>query len=317
MFTICIMPLNALAYSQYLIPGGEAVGVSLNSKGIVIVGFYDIDGVKPGVDASLKVGDIITSINDKKVTTISEMVSIISECSNEIKIGYERGNKSQETTLKLVVGSDNVYKTGLYVKDSITGLGTLTFIDPETKKYGILGHEIVEKNTGLKLEVNDGKIFEANVTEIKKTERGVPGEKNAKFYTNNVFGKVDENTTSGVFGNYTASLPDKTKLKVATPSEVKIGDAKILTTLDGNEVGEYSIKITKINTNKNSSTKNLLFEITDSNLLEKTGGIIQGMSGSPIIQNDMIIGAVTHVVVDNPTLGYGIFITNMLEEAEN
>lgn len=317
LIAICIIPQMALAYSSYIIPGGEPVGVSLNSKGILIVGFYEINGKNPGSDSGLKVGDTIISINSKNISTISDMVSVISNAKDKINIEYIRNDKTYNTTLELVVGDDNVYKTGLYVKDSITGLGTLTFIDPETKIYGILGHEISEKSTGLKLEVKDGKIFEASITNIIKTERGTPGEKNAKFYSNNIYGTVSENTNKGVFGKYTSELPDKQALKVAAKDEIQLGDAKILTTLSGNKVEEFSIKITKINNNSNQKTKNILFEITDERLLNETGGVVQGMSGSPIIQNNMIIGAVTHVVVDNPQKGYGIFITNMLEEAEN
>ena len=317
LISLCIIPQTALAYSSYIIPGGEAVGISLNSKGILIVGFYEVNGNNPGNSAGLKIGDTIKAINGKEISTISEMVSLISSAKDKINIKYERNGREYETTLELVIGEDNVYKTGLYVKDSITGLGTLTFIDPATKIYGTLGHEITEKSTGLKLEVKNGKIFEASITGIVKTERGVPGEKNAKFFSSNTYGTVTENTNKGVFGTYTAKLPDKKALKVASKDEIKLGDAKILTALDGNNVEEFNIKITKINSNSNQETKNIVFEITDEKLLNRTGGVVQGMSGSPIIQNDMIIGAVTHVVVDNPSKGYGIFITNMLEEAEN
>lgn len=317
LIAISIIPQMALAYSSYIIPGGEPIGVSLNSKGILVVGFYDVNNKNPGSDAGLKIGDSIIAINNKNTNTISEMVSIIASSKDKIDIQYIRNNKTYNTTLQLVIGEDNVYKTGLYVKDSITGLGTLTFIDPETKIYGILGHEITEKSSGLKLEVKDGKIFEATITNIIKTERGTPGEKNAKFSSNNVYGTVFENTDKGVFGKYTGKLPNKQTLKVANKDEIKVGDAKILTAINGNNVEEFSIKITKINSNSNQKTKNLLFEITDERLINETGGVVQGMSGSPIIQNNMIIGAVTHVVVDNPKKGYGIFITNMLEEAEN
>lgn len=317
LLTLFIIPQFALAYSSSLIPGGDPIGVSLNSKGILVVGLYEVNGKNPGNDAGLKVGDIITSINNKSVTTISEMVNIISKSNEKIDIKYERNNKTYTTSLNMVIGDDSVYKTGLYVKDSITGLGTLTFIDPNTKIYGILGHEITEKSSGLKLEVKDGKIFEASITGIIKTERGTPGEKNARFNSSSIYGTVKENTDKGVFGIYTKDLPDRQPLKVATKDEIKVGDAKILTTLNGNNVEEFSIKITKINKNSNQKTKNIIFEITDERLLSQTGGVVQGMSGSPIIQNDMIIGAVTHVVVDNPAKGYGIFITNMLEEAEN
>ena len=206
-------------------------------------------------------------------------------------------NKFSSANLKLSKTEDNVYKTGLYVKDSITGVGTLTFIDPNTKLFGALGHEIIEKNTGQRLEIKDGKIYGSSVTGITRSDIGKPGEKNAKYDSSKVFGTVSENTSSGIFGKYTTDIPDKKLFAV-------------------NTIESFDINILRINNNGNS-TKNILFEITDEKLLKDTGGIVQGMSGSPIIQDDYIIGAVTHVVVDDPSKGYGIFITKMLEEAEN
>ena len=233
-----------------------------------------------------------------------------------ISITYIRGTKENTTNLKLSKTEDNVYKTGLYVKDSITGVGTLTFIDPNTKLFGALGHEIIEKNTGQRLEIKDGKIYGSSVTGITRSDIGKPGEKNAKYDSSKVFGTVSENTSSGIFGKYTTDIPDKKLFAVAKEENVKTGKASILTVIDGNTIESFDINILRINNNGNS-TKNILFEITDEKLLKDTGGIVQGMSGSPIIQNDYIIGAVTHVVVDDPKKGYGILITKMLEEGEN
>ena len=313
-----LLPTQIFAYSEYIIAGGENIGIELNSKGIIIVGTYEVDGKNPAEDANLQVGDIITSINNSKVATIGEMLSVIDKLGdvNKVSINYLRGSKTYSTTLNLIKDSNNVYKTGLYVKDSITGVGTLSFIDPNTKLYGALGHEIIEKSTGQKLEIKDGKIYNSTVTSITPSNDGNPGEKNARYDSSIVYGNVKENTSSGIFGNYTDALPDKKLYKVAEPSEVKTGSAKILTVLSGEEVKEYDINIISVS-KEDKEIKNILFEITDSELLEKTGGIVQGMSGSPIIQGEYIIGAVTHVVVDNPKRGYGIFIANMLEEAEN
>lgn len=244
------------------------------------------------------------------------MLKVIENSNNKsnIIITYLRGNKTNDTSLKLSKSSDNIYKTGLYVKDSISGVGTLTFIDPNTKLFGALGHEIIEKNTGQKLEIKDGKIYSSTVTGITRSDIGKPGEKAARYDSSDIFGNVKENTTSGIFGNYTSTIPDKKLYKVAKEDEVKTGNATIFTVIDGNTIESFAINILKINKN---TTKNILFEITDSRLLRNTGGIVQGMSGSPIIQDNFIVGAVTHVVVDDPTKGYGIFITTMLEEAEN
>ncbi len=315
-FTLLIIPNYTLAYSDYIVAGGENIGIELNSKGVIIVGTYEVNGINPAKEANLRAGDKIIKINNKDVINIEEMLKVIENINNKsnVKITYLRGNKTNDTSLKLSKSSDNIYKTGLYVKDSISGVGTLTFIDPNTKLFGALGHEIIEKNTGQKLEIKDGKIYSSTVTGITRSDIGKPGEKAARYDSSDIFGNVKENTTSGIFGNYTSTIPDKKLYKVAKEDEVKTGNATIFTVIDGNTIESFAINILRINKN---TTKNILFEITDSRLLRNTGGIVQGMSGSPIIQDNFIVGAVTHVVVDDPTKGYGIFITTMLEEAEN
>ena len=316
MFTLLIIPTYTLAYSDYILAGGENIGIELNSKGVIIVGTYEVNGKNPAKEAGIHAGDKITKINNKEVSSIEEMLNIVEKTTNKenIDITYLRAGKENKTTLRLTKTNDNIYKTGLYVKDTISGVGTLTYIDPNTKLFGALGHEIIEKNTGQKLEIKDGKIYSSTVTGITRSDIGKPGEKNARYDSSNIFGKVKENTTNGIFGDYTSTLPNKKLYKVAKDNEVKMGDATILTVIDGNIVESFGINILKVSTNE---VKNILFEITDNRLLKKTGGIVQGMSGSPIIQDDYIVGAVTHVVVDDPTKGYGIFITKMLEEAEN
>lgn len=314
---MCILPVNILAYSDYLLVSGKNVGINIKSDGIMVVGLYSVDGVSPGKDADINLGDRIIKINDKKVNNIKEMVSTISNASNKesIKITYIRGSGQGSTNLKLIKGADGTYKTGLYVKDEISGVGTVTYVDPESKMYGALGHEIIDKNTSIRMEIKDGKIFNSVVTGITKSKDGSPGEKNAVFYTNEVFGSIEKNTPSGIFGEYTSDISDLKEYKIANSNEIKLGSAKILTVLSGNEIKEYDINITRLN-DSNSQYKNILFDITDEELISKTGGIVQGMSGSPIIQDNKIIGAVTHVVVDNPKKGYGIYITNMLSEME-
>ena len=313
--TSFIMPISILAYSEYIIAGGENVGIEINSKGVMVVGLYEVNGKFIAAEQDIKVGDIITSINNQKVETIEDMTNIISNSDNKIEIKITRNNKLETKTMELFKDENNIYKTGLYVKDKIKGIGTLTYIDPNTKLFGALGHEILEKSTGQILEVKDGKLYDSTVTNIEPSRNGIPGEKNATF-NNKIVGSIKENTNKGLFGTYEDTLPDKKLYKVAKKEDIKLGEAKILTVLSEKEIKEYKIEILKISESK-EKTKNLLFEITDEELLNKTGGIIQGMSGSPIIQNDYIIGAVTHVVVEKPTKGYGILITNMLEEAEN
>lgn len=314
LLTLISIPINILAYSEYIIAGGQNIGIEIKAKGVLVVGTYKVKEENTVLTSGISIGDVITEINDEKVNSTSDLVEKMGDCKTDtIKVGYMHNDTSKETTLKLHK-EDGQCKTGLYVKDSITGIGTLTFIDPNTKLFGALGHEIIEKNTGKLLETNSGTIFDSEVISINPSSNGTAGEKNAKYYVDRVQGNIFENTTQGIFGKYTDVVDQNRLYKVATLEEVKKGEAKILTVLNGTDIKEYSIEITKINNNK---TKNFSFSITDEELLNQTGGIVQGMSGSPIIQGDKIIGAVTHVVLDDPTKGYGIFIRNMLEEAEN
>ena len=312
-----IIPINVFAYSDKIIVGGQNIGISLNSQGILIVGTYEVNGTSPAKEAGLKTGDIIKKINNNDVSNIEQMATEINKLKEEkIKLTYSRNHKEKETTLNLYKDENNIYKTGLYVKDSVTGIGTLTFIDPNTKIFGALGHEIQEQTTGEIFEIKDGSIFTSTVTDIIPSSDGTPGEKKAEYSKQDITGQVSENTTQGIFGTYTADIKNNKTYNVAKPNEIKKGEAKILTVLNGTTIKEYTINITHINHEKQKN-KNFIFEIKDKDLLDKTNGIIQGMSGSPIIQGNNIIGAVTHVVIDNPHKGYGIFITNMLEEAEN
>ena len=311
-----IMPQSLLAYSKYIVAGGENIGLSINNKGIIIAGFYKVGDKYPGYDAGLNKGDVIKRANDKEVSSIDDFIGAIKESDGKsLKLVYQRGKQNETTTLNLT-DENGTLKTGLYVKDMISGIGTLTYIDPESKIYGALGHEVLEQTTGTMINVRDGKIYNSNVTSVEKSVRGEPGAKNANTNSNDVFGDVKENKVSGIFGNYTKEINKNNLYKVADYEDIKLGEAKIITVIEGTLKKEYSINILKVNNDK-ADNKNILFEITDSNLIDKTGGIVQGMSGSPIIQGNNIIGAVTKVVVNNPKRGYGILITTMLEEGEN
>ena len=316
LLTFFIIPQNLYAYSEYVIASGETVGIQLNSEGIIVVGSYNINGHNTLKESGLNTGDTIIMINDQQVNTIENMVNIIDTCNcDSLKLAYKRNNELNSTNLKMY-NDNGVLKTGLYVKDTISGVGTLTYIDPETKLFGVLGHEITDVNTGNIIKSKDGTIFDSQITSITRSNNGDPGEKNAILFSDKVRGTVKENTTKGVFGIYTSKLNYNNLYKVADTENIKIGDAKILTVLDGTEVGQFSIKISSVKETKDN-LKNIELEITDKTLLEAANGIIQGMSGSPIIQDNYIVGAVTHVVVDNPHKGYGILIKNMLEEGEN
>lgn len=313
--TLLLLPISVFAYPKTLLPGGENIGINIQTNGVIVAGIYEVNNEYPASKAGMKPGDIIVSVSNQKISNIDEMVELINQNQTDsIEIEYVRNDKTYQTVLELK-NESGVIKTGLYVKDSIMGIGTLSFIDPKTKSFGALGHEIVEKNTGLLLEVKNGSIFSSSVTRIDRSSEGTPGSKNALFYQDDVKGTISKNTHSGIFGTYTEELPNKKEYKVAMPADIKLGEAKMLTVVSEEEVNEYAINILKLN--ESSDNKNILFEITDSELLEQTGGVVQGMSGSTIIQGDYIIGAVNYVLVDDPKKGYGIFITNMLDEMKS
>ncbi len=312
-FLLFIVPINIFALNKYIIPSGENIGIHVNSNGVLVVGFYKVNNKFLARDSGFQVGDSIIEVNGYKVNNIDEMVSKINN-SDSVKFKIKRDNTYKNITIKGIESEDGIFKTGMYVKDKILGIGTLTYIDPETRKFGALGHEIDEKTTLKKFEIKDGKIFKSDVIGIERSESGNAGEKNAKYYEDIVEGTITKNEEAGIFGEYIKDLPNIKSLKVAEVSEIKTGEAIIRTVIDNNNIEEFKINIIKID--PYNDTKNILFEIIDKDLLEKTGGVVQGMSGSPIIQNDMIIGAVTHVIVNDTKKGYGIFITKMLEESE-
>lgn len=307
------MPINVFAYSSEVILGGQTIGIDVESSGVMVVGFYKIDGSYNVTSPQIIEGDYIVSVNGEEVTNIENMSSLIENSTDSVTLKVRRNDEEFEVILDLVKDG-NTYKTGIYVKDSITGIGTLTFIDPETMIYGALGHEIIESNSNSVFEISGGTIFENSITSISKSSVGTPGSKNATFYYDNTYGTIVSNTIEGIYGEYISDTSSYELIEVATSEEVEIGPAIIYTVTDEEKVETYDIYISSIN--ETSDIKNLTIEITDEELLSLTGGVVQGMSGSPIIQNDKIIGAVTHVIVDNPTTGYGILIENMLEVSD-
>ncbi len=310
-----IIPINVFAYSKYLIPGGENIGIKVQSDGVFVVGFYSTKEAK-SASSKLKIGDRIVSVNDVSIESVSDLLNNF-DFQNEtvnVKFGYIRDNKLDYVTLELKKDKNGGYKTGIYVKDSITGIGTLTYIDPNKNTYGALGHEITLNNSNNNFTLRNGKIYESKITGIIKSSVGNPGEKNAKINNNDVLGSIEYNIETGIFGKYDKKIDNERIMEVGNISDVKIGKAEIITVLDGNKKERFEVEILSID--KDNATKNFLIEIKDKNLLDKTGGIVKGMSGSPIIQDNKIIGAITHTIVDNPKKGYGISIVKMLESVE-
>ena len=310
LISLVSIPISASAYSNKVVLGGDSIGISVKSKGVLVVGFYDIDGRSPGLDAGLKKGDILLKVDDTDISKISDLSKKISN-SKFLNITYKRNNKIKTTKLNLI-NDKTVYKSGLYIKDNISGIGTLTFIDPFSKRFGALGHEIMDSNTNKKFELSDGKIFYSEVNSIEKSNNKDIGEKNASFDKNKVFGSIDKNDKTGIYGDYNKNIKKNNFIDIS--SKVVPGDAYIKTVIKGNKKEDFKINILKID--NSTKTRNILFEVIDKKLLKSGNGIVGGMSGSPIIQNDKLIGAVTHAFVEDPSKGYGILIINMLKESE-
>ena len=313
---VFIIPINTLAYSKYLIPGGDSIGIKVEANGIYVVGFYKVDGVFLAKEAGFKLGDRIVSVNDIIVNNVSDLQERIASSDDYIKVkfGVIRDNKNIDIIMNLKKDKDSSYKTGIYVKDTITGIGTLTYIDPIDNSFGALGHEISESNTNIKFMIEKGNVYGSEITSITKSTTKKTGEKNAKIDTNNVYGEINKNLDTGVYGILSKKISDTKPIEIADINEVVIGKAEIITVLNDNVKEKYDIEILSID--KENPTKNFYIKVTDKRLLEKAGGIVKGMSGSPIIQNGKLIGAITHTIVDNSKMGYGISIIKMLKSVK-
>jgi stage IV sporulation protein B len=308
-------------------PGGQSIGVKLNTVGVLVVGHHLVnteDGKKsPGEIAGIKIGDIITEINGNKIEKMTDVAPFVQSAGQsgealDMVISRESGKfKTKLTPLK--DKGENSYKLGLYIRDSAAGIGTMTFVHPQSKKYGALGHVISDMDTKKPIVVEDGQIVRSTVTSIEKGSNGDPGEKLARFSSDReIVGNITKNSPFGIFGVLNKELKngimDK-PLPIALSHQVKEGPAKILTVVNDDRVEEFEIEIVSTIPQKFPATKGMVIKVTDPKLLEKTGGIVQGMSGSPIIQDGKLIGAVTHVFVNDPTSGYGVHIEWMLSEA--
>ncbi len=310
---LCLLtPFIVFAYSDYIIPGGDTLGIEVNSKGVMVVGFYKVNGEL--INQDFQVGDKILKVNKEEVIGTKELVELIDQHmkNGKVNVTYSRNNKEYDTDLVLSLFNGN-YRTGLYVKGNVLGIGTLSYIDPETGVYGVLGHPLNVSNTNQQVEIRDGLSYEADVTSFTRSVDGNPGSKNADINKSYVFGTIEKNSNYGIFGKIEKDT-NKDKMKVGQLDEVSLGKAYIYTTNIDNEIEKYEIEILEID--KKNVEKNLYFKIVDQNLLNMSGGIVQGMSGSPIVQDDKIIGAVTRVLVDDVDKGYGISIVTMLEEGD-
>ena len=311
-----------VANSKTVIPLGIPVGLYLHTEGVMVIGegeLTDINGdiVSPAKD-KVKPNDYIVSFNDTKVNSKSQLIFLINQNEGKkIEIGLKRNGKTLKVDIYPVKDEEGNYKLGIWVRDDTQGIGTMTFADSEGN-FGALGHGVSDIDTGKLLDSTNGKIYKADIWGIKKGENGTPGGLcgTINYAEENILGFIDDNTNQGLYGelceNGMEEFEELQPMEIAYRHEIKKGDAYIQIMLDG-KMQRYKVEITKININGSTKEKNFVIEVKDKELLKKTNGIVQGMSGSPVIQNDKLVGAVTHVFVDDPTRGYGIFIEEMLE----
>jgi len=310
-----------------VIPGGQSIGVLTHDKGVFVSGSYDVvnhagEKINPAKEAGLKAGDVILAVDGLEVNSDSQVKNLVLKAGasgRPVSLQVKRGNKFFTTTLEPVLCKEtNDYRVGLLLKDNAAGVGTLTFYEPNSNLYGALGHVITSSNNSKPVDLLDGKIVGASVQGLSKGRRGQPGEKIGILQSNtNITGTITKNTKFGIFGELKEPLvnPIYGNIPVAALNEIQLGPAEILTVLRDEQVERFSLEILKVHYQARQDGKGLIIKITDQRLLEETGGIIQGMSGSPIIQGGKLVGAVTHVFVNEPAKGYGVPAAWMLEEA--
>lgn len=278
----------------------------------------EIEGEKPYENTGIKEGDRIISINDKKIEGTEDLIETVNSSNGkEITITYVSEDSEETTSILPVKTKENEYKLGLWVRDAAAGVGTATFYEPSTGMFACLGHGITDIDTGDLITISDGELVTTNIVSVQKGEKGKPGEIRGSIEASKTIGSVSKNTSLGIFGKITNKNNlniSKEAIEVASRDEIKTGKAQIICEIESGKREYYNIEIQRIYTSNNQDNKSMLIKVTDEELLEKTGGIIQGMSGSPIIQNNKFIGAVTHVLVNDPTTGYAVFADMMLKQ---
>ena len=302
---------------QGLVPMGNVIGIEMRLDGVMIVGLSDVETEKgllrPAEKAGLAVGDVIISMGDHSVASAQDFLSAAAKMDGKaIALGVRRGEKEVHFTVVPEKNMAGEYQLGLWLRDGVSGIGTVTYYDPVSGSYGALGHGVNDADTGELVPVEKAFVTPAEVVDVVKGSAGKPGELCGKTGEERL-GNVKCNSAAGIFGNYTGTVSG-TCLPVARESEIVLGPAKIMSNVAGCEVAAYDVEICRVYRNS-PDYRGLMLKVTDPRLLECTGGIVQGMSGSPIIQDGKLVGAVTHVLVNDPTRGYGIFIENMLDAA--
>ena len=310
-----------------VIPVGQVSGIKLYTSGVLVVGMSEIKGIdnikhKPYENSGIQEGDTIVQIEDKDITDTNELISIVnSSKGKELNIKYVRNNDSLECSITPVKTSQTEYKLGLWVRDSAAGIGTMTYIEPSSNSFAALGHGITDIDTGNVLNISNGQFITTKVLSIIKGMNGNPGKILGTINEQSKIGTINKNSIFGIYGVVdditNVKINSNDTINVATRNEIELGEAKILCSLDGESAEEYKIQIEKIYLNNDYDNKSMLIKVTDNKLIEKTGGIIQGMSGSPVIQNGKFIGAVTNVLINDPTRGYVVFGDLMVKEMKS
>ena len=310
-----------------VIPLGNLIGLKLYTKGVLVVGTSEIKGednktYKPYEEAGIKEGDSIIEINDVQINTTEDLITCVSKCKGEnIDVTYIKDGNILQTQIMPIKTTDNTYKIGLWVRDAEAGIGTATFYESSTNSFAVLGHSIQDIDTKEIVEITSGELVTSQVLNICKGSRENPGKIEGTIEDSKNIGQIYSNTDFGIYGKISnkqeLDISKIQEVEVGSRMEIKQGKATLICTLEDGIRDEYQIEIQKIYVNNNENNKSMLVKVTDKRLLEKTGGIIQGMSGSPIIQNGKLIGALTHVLVSSPDMGYAVFADLMMKELRN
>ncbi len=310
-FLICFCLCLPAQAEEHLVPGGQLVGLELFDGSVYVAAFDESLG-NSAKAAGLQPGDKITAINGQTVTCAEDIKNILNQADTDVVLRVNRGSASFEVRLTPQI-TKNGPRLGIYLKQGTTGVGTVTYYDPDGSSFAALGHGVNNKNGNL-LSMHTGKVYDVSVISIRRGKAGEPGQLMGSLQSCTQLGTLTKNTPFGVFGTL-GGINKSAAIEVADPEDVKTGPALIRSTVSGNLTREYQVEIVKVYGSSKSAGRNMLIKVTDPDLLSVTGGIVQGMSGSPIIQDGKLVGAVTHVLVNDPTTGYGIFIENMLDAA--
>ena len=306
--------LTTAAWAQELVVGGQAVGIQVGTKGVLIAGLTQVEtanGSKsPAQDAGLKKGDLIVEMGGESIAKASELIDRVAELDGRpAELTVQREKKTLRVTVQPVESSEGQWMMGMWLRDGVSGIGTLTFCDPATGIYGALGHSISDADTGLEMPLDEGSITDAEIVSITKGLPGAPGELNGCADMGRVLGSIDGNTAHGIYGRMYTALGTR-RLETGN---ITTGPATIVSTVSGRQPEEYNVEINRIY--RDAGGEHVMLTVVDSELCARTGGIVQGMSGSPILQGGRLVGAVTHVFVNDPTRGYGVSIQDMLASA--